>query len=88
LDDEVFPNIKRSNLHKVSIQTPFLPCIETLWWIIDHADTMKCTINNKEGKCVGVFLSVEVQKYYKLRDPEEILNTNFLVKFYEFHDTI
>jgi hypothetical protein len=38
---------------------------------------VKCTFNNAEGKCVGVFLSVEVQKYYKLRDPKERLNTDF-----------
>jgi hypothetical protein len=46
-----------------------------------------CTVNNEEGECVGFFLPVEVQKYYKLRDSEEILNTNFVVRFYEFHDT-
>ena len=30
---------------------------------------------------------MEVQKYYKLRDPEERLNIDFVVKFYEIHDT-
>jgi hypothetical protein len=30
---------------------------------------------------------VEVQKYYKLRDLEERLNTDFVVKLYERHDT-
>jgi hypothetical protein len=44
-------------------------------------------INNENGRCIGFFLPTKVQKYYKLRDPEEQLNTNFLVKFYEFHDT-
>jgi hypothetical protein len=34
-----------------------------------------------------VFLPVEVQKYYKLRDPEERLNTKFIMKFYERHNT-
>jgi hypothetical protein len=87
LDDQVFPNIRRSYLHMVACRTPVLPCIETLGWIIDHTDAMKCTVNNEEGECVGVFLPVEVQKYYKLRDPEERLNTNFVVRFYEFHDT-
>jgi hypothetical protein len=87
LDDEVFPNIQRSNLHRVASRTPVLPCIETLGWIIDHADMVKCTINNEQGECVGVFLPMEVQKYYKLRDPEERLNTDFVVKFYEIHDT-
>jgi hypothetical protein len=48
---------------------------------------VKCTINNEQGECVGVFLPTEVQKYYKLRDPEERLNTDFMVKFYEIHDT-
>jgi hypothetical protein len=32
------------------------------------------------------FLPIEVQKYYKIKDPEERLNTEFVVKFYEFHD--
>jgi hypothetical protein len=30
---------------------------------------------------------VEVQNYYKLRDPDERLNTDFVVSFYEIHDT-
>jgi hypothetical protein len=30
LDDEVFPNIRRSNLHRVASWTLVLPCIETL----------------------------------------------------------
>jgi hypothetical protein len=34
-----------------------------------------------------VFLSIEVQKYYKLRDPEEHLNTYFVMNLYEHHDT-
>ena len=87
LDDELFPNIQRSNLHSVTSRTPVLPNIETLGWIIDHADTVKCTINNEQGECVGVFLPMEVQKYYKLRDTEERLNKDFVVKFYEVHDT-
>jgi hypothetical protein len=44
-------------------------------------------INNENGGCVGVFLPTEFQKYYKLRDPKEWLNMNFVVKFYEFHYT-
>jgi hypothetical protein len=31
----------------------------------------KCLINDVNGECVGFFLPVEVQSYYKLRDPEE-----------------
>jgi hypothetical protein len=72
----------------VACRTPFLPCIKILGWIIDHADTMKCIVNNEEGECVGIFLPVEVQNYYKLRDLEERLNTYFVVMFYELHDTI
>jgi hypothetical protein len=58
LDDQVFPNIKRSYLHRVACWTPVFPCIEILGWIIDH--TMKCAINNADGECVGVILPVEV----------------------------
>jgi hypothetical protein len=83
----VFPNIQRSNFHWVASRTPVLPCIETLGWIIDHDDTVKCTINNEQGIFFGVFLLTEVHSYYKLRDLEERINTNFMVKFYKIHDT-
>jgi hypothetical protein len=67
LDDQVFLNIRRSCLHMVACQTPVLPCIETLSWIIDHTDVQKYLINDENGGCVVVFLPTEVQKYYKLR---------------------
>jgi hypothetical protein len=71
----------------ISWLTLVLPYIEILGWIIDHMDMTKCMVNDENGGCVGGFLPIEVQKYYKLRDPEERLNTNFVVTFYEFHDT-
>jgi len=71
----------------VARRTPVFPCIEILKWLIDHMDTKKCLINDVNGECVGVFLLVEVQSYYKLRYPEERLNTYFVVNFYEYHDT-
>jgi hypothetical protein len=71
----------------VASKTPIFPCIEVLKWLINHTDTQKILINDDNGGCVGVFLLVEVHKYYKLRDPEEWLNTNFVVKFYKCQDT-
>jgi hypothetical protein len=87
LDDQVFPNIRQSCLYMVAFRTLVFPCIETLSWLIDHIDVHKFLINDENGGCVRVFLSIEVQKYYKLRDPEEWLNTDFMVNLYEFHDT-
>jgi len=69
-------------------RTPIFPCIEVLKWIIDHTDGKKFLINDENGRCVRYFLPIEVQKHYKLRDLEERLNTYFMVKFYEFHDTM
>jgi hypothetical protein len=69
LNDQVFPNIRRSYLQMVASRTPIFPYIEVLKWLIDDTDTQKCLINDENGGCVGVFLPVEVQKYYKLRDP-------------------
>jgi hypothetical protein len=48
---------------------------------------MKFLFNDENGGCVVVFFPTEFQKYYKLKDLEERLNTDFVVKFYEFHDT-
>jgi hypothetical protein len=71
----------------VARRTLFFPGIEVLKWLINHKDTHKCLINDENGGFVRVFLPVEVHKHYKLRYPEEWLNTNFMVKFYECHDT-
>jgi hypothetical protein len=71
----------------VESRTPVFPCIEVLKWLIDHIDGHKFLINDENGRCVVFFLSKEVQKYYKIRAPEERLNMDFMVKFYEFHDT-
>jgi len=87
LDDQVFPNIWQSCLHMVACRTLVFPCIEVLSWLIDHTDAQKCLINDENGGCVKVFLLTKVHKYYKLRDPEEPLNIDFVVKSYEFHDT-
>jgi hypothetical protein len=70
----------------VAFQTLVFPYIETLGWIIDHTDVDKFLINDENGGCVGVFLPTEVHKYYKIKDSEEQLNTDFMVKFYEFHE--
>jgi hypothetical protein len=87
LDDQVFQNIKWSVLYMVASRTPILPCIETLEWIIHHTNVEKCLINNVDEDCVGILLPVEVRKYYKLREPEVRLNTDFVVEFYNHHNT-
>ena len=87
LDDEVFINSHKAYLHMVASRTPIFPCIEILKWLIDHIDAQKCVINDGNGQIIGVFLPVEVQKYYKLRDPYECLNKDFVVNFYHKHDT-
>jgi hypothetical protein len=87
LDDQVFPNIKRSSLYMVASRTFVLPSVETLDWIVNDTDAFFFLINDVKGKCVGVFLLVEVNKYYKLSKPRVRLNTNFMVQFYELHKT-
>jgi hypothetical protein len=71
----------------VARRTLVFPCIEIMKWLINHTDGHKCLINDKNGGCVRFFLLIEVQKYYNIRDPEELLNMEFMVNFYEFHDT-
>jgi hypothetical protein len=41
-------------------------------------------VNDENGGCVGCFLPIEVHKYYKLRDPKERLNIDFVGKFMSF----
>jgi hypothetical protein len=67
--------------------TPIFTCIEVLKWMIDHTDGHKCLINDEKGERVIFFLPTEFHKNYKLRDPEEQFNIEFVVNFYEFHDT-
>jgi len=87
MDDKVFINIRKAYLHMVVSRTPIFPCIELLKWLIDHTDAQKCLINDDNGQIAGVFLPLVVQNYYKLGDPDELLSTDFVVKFYQKHDT-
>ena len=48
---------------------------------------VKCTIKNDKGDCFGIVIPVEVKKYYKLRDLEEMLNIDFFFTFYELYET-
>jgi hypothetical protein len=70
----------------VASRISLFPCIELMQCLIDHMDTQNFLINDNNGECVGVFLPVEVQNYYKLKDPEEPLNIDFVVNFYEHHE--
>jgi hypothetical protein len=87
LDDEVLLNVRKAYVHMVASKTLVFPYIELLKWLIDHNDTQKCLINDDNDGCVRVFLPVEVQNYYKLRELKEWLNTDFVLRFYEKHDT-
>jgi hypothetical protein len=86
LDNQVFQNIRQSLLYMVAAKTPIFPCVELLEWIIHHVDAEKFLLNNKDGECIGVFLPTEVRAYYKLKDIEVRLNTNFLMAFHECHN--
>jgi hypothetical protein len=87
LDDQMFQNIKRSSLYMVASRTHVLPCVETLEWIIHHTNAENFLINNRDGECINVFLPTEVSAYYKLKDVEVRLNKDFVVEFYECHNT-
>jgi hypothetical protein len=67
LDDEVFVNIHKAYLHMVARRTLVFPCTELLKWLIDYNDAHKCVINDDNGQIIGVFLPIEVQRYFKLR---------------------
>jgi hypothetical protein len=71
----------------VANRSPVFPCIDLLKWIIDHADTQKCLINDDNGEFIEVFLPSEVQSYYKLKDSELKLSIDFVSSFYASHDT-
>jgi hypothetical protein len=86
MDDEVFINICKDYLHMVASMTLVFPCIELLKFLIDHTNAQKCVINDDNGQIARVFLLVEVQNYYKLREPDEHLNTDFVVNFYQKQD--
>jgi hypothetical protein len=87
LDDEVLPNIHKEYLHMVASLSLVFPCIELRKWLIDHTDAQKCFINDDNDECVGVFLPSEVQSYYKVKDSEIKLSTDFILSFYASHNT-
>jgi hypothetical protein len=64
VDDLVFINTRKSCLHFVVARTPIMPCSEAIDWIIAHGDVEHRTILNEEGRCIGVYLPFELEKYY------------------------
>jgi hypothetical protein len=87
LNNEVLLNVRKAYLHMVARKTLVFPCIKLLKWIIDHTDAHRCLINDENGGCIRFFLLVEVQSYYKLRELEEHLSTEFVLSLYHKHDT-
>ena len=70
----------------VVARSPIFLYVESLEWIISHIDALKFLISDEQGQCVGIFLPVEVNKYYKPREPKFKLNIDFLVEFHFNHD--
>jgi hypothetical protein len=87
VDDSMFLYIRRSRLHSIASRAPFMPCVELIEWVISHTDAQNCRIINDKGECIGYFLPRDVNKYYKLLEPEESLNKDFVISFYEKYDT-
>jgi hypothetical protein len=57
LDDQVFPNIRRSYLTMLASRTLVLFFIEFLKWLIDHLNLQKGLISDTSGRCVKFFIS-------------------------------
>jgi hypothetical protein len=63
-----------------------IPCVESIDWIIYHANTNNSIVINEEGRCVDYYLSSKLEKYYKITQPKVFLEKIFMEQFHEQHD--
>jgi len=63
-----------------------MPCFEALEWIIKKTYIEKRIVVNDEGRCIASFQPFEIEKYYRLHQPEKYMIISFVEKIHRDND--
>jgi hypothetical protein len=81
-------NIRRSPLHSIVVRAHIFLFSEVIEWIIGYIVLRKSTIVDSRGECIGSFLAVHLEKYYRFPKHELQLVTPFINEFYDKNDSV
>ena len=68
LSKEIYKNIIKSGLHRATVRTPVLPCLDVVEWITRKIDHQHQSILNVEGKVVANYKPSMINQIYHLKE--------------------
>ena len=80
-DFQVYINIKKSRLDKVTTHPLGFPCSKTIEWIFHCTDTNSWMIRGHDRAPIANISLADISAYYRLPERQELFNTRWLAKF-------
>jgi hypothetical protein len=68
LSKEIYKNIIKSGMHRATVKTPVLSCLDVIEWITRKIDHQHRSILNVEGKAVANYKPSMINKMYHLKE--------------------
>jgi hypothetical protein len=68
LSKEIYKNIIKLGLHKATVKTPVLPCLDVVEWITRKIDHQHRSILNVKGKYMSNYKSSMINQIYHLKE--------------------
>ena len=88
LSKEIYKNIIKSGLHRATIKTPILPCLDVIEWITRKINHQHRSILNAEGKVVANYKPSMINQIYHLKEAIVKISPNCLKQKSESADML
>lgn len=76
-DWQVYINVQRSGLHKISCIYLFFPCADIISWTLSHMDNKTMILSNSNGKRLAYFMEPNYQLMYHFLMLESLMDYHF-----------
>ena len=84
----VYKNIIKSGLHRATVKTPILSCLDVIEWITRKTDHQHRSILNVEGKVVANYKSSLINQIYHLKEATIKISPDWLKQKSESADML
>ena len=88
LSKEVYKNIIKSGLHRATVKTPILSCLDVILWITRKIDHQHRSILNAEGKVVANYKPSLINQIYHLKEATVKISPDWLKQKSESADML
>jgi hypothetical protein len=68
LSKDIYKNIIKLGLHRATVKTPVLPCLDVVEWITRKIDHQHRSVLNVEGKVVANYNPSMINQIYHLKE--------------------